>query len=90
MAKQNEDGSYLQNIYFLIKVSESMCKRWSDKPNNHDTHHLKKFIQKYPCASAFFVCQTPRKFNVSENITAIPWQQLYYISSQLIQRATGE
>lgn len=56
--------------------------KWSEKPDIHDARHMLKFIQEYSCANAFIVCQTPRRFKLSENITALPWQELKYVFSQ--------
>lgn len=58
--------------------------KWSDKPDNHDARHLKKFMQEYQCEYAFIVCQTPRRFVVDEKIIALPWQEIKDIFTQLM------
>jgi len=50
--------------------------KWSDKPDSHDARHLKKFIHEYNVKQAYIICRTPRKYNISENIIALPWQSI--------------
>jgi predicted AAA+ superfamily ATPase len=51
--------------------------RWSDKPTKSDARHLIKFLAEYPEAKqAFVVCRTPTRYQLAENIIALPWQEL--------------
>lgn len=51
--------------------------KWSDKPSLHDCKHLQLFLTEYPEAtSGYVVCNTPQAFKISEQIIAIPWQEL--------------
>lgn len=51
--------------------------KWSDKPNESDAKHLKKFIEEYPSVTqAYIVCRTPYRYQITEKITALPWQEI--------------
>jgi len=51
--------------------------KWTDKPNLSDAKHLKKFMDDYPeTKQAYVVCQTPHRYNISDKVIALPWQQL--------------
>ena len=57
--------------YFPIEV------KWSDRPDSYDTRHLKKFMAEYLTAeTAYIVCQTPHRYQISDNIFALPWQEI--------------
>lgn len=50
--------------------------KWTDKPNHSDIKHLKKFMDEYPAKVGYVVCRTPRRYKLSENIFALPWQEI--------------
>lgn len=51
--------------------------KWSANPKESDTKHLKVFLEEYREARhGYVVCQTPRRFKMGKNITAIPWQEM--------------
>lgn len=61
-----EEGNYLP-----VEV------KWTDSPTSADGRHLETFLKEYPQASgATVVCRCPRKMRLSENVTAIPWQDV--------------
>lgn len=54
--------------------------KWTDAPTQHDARHLKLFMSEYEEATCgYVICQTPRKMKLSENIYALPWQQLHEV-----------
>lgn len=58
--------------YFPIEV------KWTENPTQGDIKNLKIFLSEYPQAKkAFVICQTPHVMKLSENIIALPWQQLF-------------
>ncbi|MBF0595751.1 MAG: ATP-binding protein [Candidatus Omnitrophica bacterium] len=62
----DEEGRYLP-----IEV------KWTDSPTSADARHLETFLKEYPQASgATVVCRCPRKMRLSENVMAIPWQDV--------------
>jgi len=51
--------------------------KWSDKPNEFDAKHLKKFLIEYPeTKEAYIICRTPRAYRLTPHITALPWQEI--------------
>lgn len=58
-----------QYIPIEVKIKEN--------PSAKDIKHMRTFMQEYPCPDGgFVVCNTPRKFKIEKNITAIPWQEI--------------
>lgn len=54
--------------------------KWSDKPDEHDARHLKKFMTEYENVErAYIVCQTPKRYEILPGIMALPWQEMRYI-----------
>lgn len=47
--------------------------KWSDHPSLDDTRHLQKFI----------ICRTPKAYEISDKIIALPWQELSIIFDNL-------
>ncbi len=56
--------------------------KWTDKPSLKDARHLKKFMEEYQADDAYIVCQTPEHYQLTENITALPWQDIHTIFNQ--------
>jgi len=51
--------------------------KWSEAPTEKDCRHLIKFMaENKSVKQAYIVCRTPRKFIVTKNILAIPWEEL--------------
>lgn len=51
--------------------------KWSDKPNMVDARHLIKFMEEYSEADkAYIICRTPQRYQISDRIIALPWQEL--------------
>ena len=54
--------------------------KWNDKPGLNDARHLKKFMDDYPeVEQAYIVCQTPCRYQLSDTITVLPWQDIHSI-----------
>ncbi len=54
--------------------------KYTNKPSVHDAKHLLTFLKEYETATTgFVVCQIPRARRLTDNITAIPWQNLHKI-----------
>ncbi len=58
--------------------------KWTDKPGKSDARHLKKFIEEYPTQQAYIICRTPQAYQVDDNITAVPWQNIQSILESLV------
>lgn len=51
--------------------------KWTATPNRSDTKHLEKFLSEYAQAKiAYVICQTPARYLISEQVTAIPWWEI--------------
>ncbi len=50
--------------------------KWTASPTLRDAKHLKTFLKEYKQASqGFVICQTKHRLKLSDQITAIPWQE---------------
>lgn len=51
--------------------------KYSKAPGKNDAKHLEVFLNEYPNSSqGYIVCRTERAFQISERVTAVPWQEL--------------
>lgn len=58
--------------------------KWTDAPTQKDAKHLYTFLKEYPTAKkGFILCQTPYSMKISENITAISWNNISEIFESL-------
>jgi len=48
----------------------------SDSPDMNDARHLKKFMNEYQADIAYIVCQSPHRYQLTENIVVLPWQEI--------------
>lgn len=54
--------------------------KWTANPTEKDYQHLKIFLKEYGNAKkGYLVCQTPKWMKLTENIIAIPWQDIHLI-----------
>lgn len=61
----------IENKYIPVEV------KWSTQPTIKDAKHIIKFMQEYNVlGNGYIVCRTPRPYNITDNIIAIPWQDL--------------
>jgi predicted AAA+ superfamily ATPase len=51
--------------------------KWSEAPTDRDARHLQVFMAEHKAAAAgLIVCRTPRRFKVSDKVTAVPWTEI--------------
>lgn len=51
--------------------------KWTDSPSDRDCRHLRLFLEEYPQSEqGYIICRTPRRMNLGNKITAIPWQDI--------------
>ena len=51
--------------------------KWNERPTKKDCRHLEIFLHEYKNSKeAYIVCQTPKRYLLKNNITAIPWQEI--------------
>jgi predicted AAA+ superfamily ATPase len=46
--------------------------KWSTHPTLDDTKHLQKFMREYTVETGYVVCQTPKIYEIFDNIFALP------------------
>jgi predicted AAA+ superfamily ATPase len=57
--------------------------KWSEAPDKSDIKHLDYFMKLYNSRQGYVICRTPKKMLLSENIMALPWQEISEIITQL-------
>ena len=68
-----------ENNYIAIEV------KWTATPSTKDCRHLKLFLSEYGTAKqGFIICNTPKKLMLTENIMAIPWQEIQFCCHHFI------
>lgn len=71
-------------VDFVIDVAKNYIPvevKWSEQPKMADARHLKKFIAEYPgTEGGYVVCRTPHRYHITDNIIALPWQELDFIT----------
>lgn len=51
--------------------------KWCERPVEKDYRHVQLFLDEYKNSSqGYVICQTPKRFLLTENITAIPWHEI--------------
>ena len=68
-------------VDYVLETPEEVIPievKWTENPHESDARHLKKFLKFYPDSSqrAFIICRCERPRRITENITAIPWQEI--------------
>jgi predicted AAA+ superfamily ATPase len=70
-------------IDYVIECAQQFIPievKWSDKPRLVDARHLIKFMQEYPkVRMSYIVCRTSKRYKLVENVTVIPWQDIYQV-----------
>ncbi len=70
-------------IDYVIECAQQFIPievKWSDKPRLVDARHLIKFMQEYPkVRMSYIVCRTPKRYKLADNVTVMPWQDLYQV-----------
>lgn len=58
--------------------------KWTDKPNINDAKHILKFLSEYKeTDQGYIICRTPHRYKLTDHITALPWQELPSILTNL-------
>jgi len=55
--------------------------KWTERPNEKDARHLKTFMKEYDSERGVIVCRCNRKLEITDNIVALPWQELSSVFS---------
>jgi predicted AAA+ superfamily ATPase len=67
-------------VDWVIKTSGNYIPievKLSPNPGIKECKHLQTFLSEYDGPhGAYVVCTTPRRYKITENITAVPWQQI--------------
>jgi len=51
--------------------------KWTERPSRKDARHLIRFLSESRTAGeGYIVCRCPRRQRITENVTAVPWQNL--------------
>ena len=51
--------------------------KWTDHPTSSDIKHMEVFLKEYSNTDkGYVVCQVPRRIKLSNNVYAIPWQEV--------------
>lgn len=73
------DSSGIEIDYVLDLAGEYIPieVKWSEQPTLKDARHLQKFLSEYDNANkGYIICRTPTAIQLTENISALPWQEL--------------
>ena len=75
---REEKGSNAEVDYVIDQSHEytPIEVKWTDKPTISDAKHIKKFIEEYSVKKSYIICRTPHRYKITENITALPWQEI--------------
>jgi predicted AAA+ superfamily ATPase len=63
--------------------------KWSDKPNDSDAKHLKKFLNEYAATRAYIICRSPNTYQLSDKITVLSWKELPSIFQNITTSIIG-
>ena len=56
--------------------------KWTERPTMQDAKHLLKFMEEYDCdKNGFIICRSSKPLLLSENIIALPWEELAKVIS---------
>ena len=70
-------------VDWVIESEQSLTPvevKWTDTPTTRDVRHIHTFLNEYPQASqGFIVCRIPRPMQLSQQVTALPWQEIPFI-----------
>jgi len=67
-------------VDWIIQTPQTLIPievKWTSAPTLGDAKHLQVFLDEYEEAkTGYVVCQIPRRMKLSDNIYAIPWQEI--------------
>ena len=74
---RTRDGA---EIDFILEFDDEVIPievKWTERPQSGDARHVSTFLAENPHAHrGYIVCRSPRKAQLRDNVTAIPWWQL--------------
>jgi predicted AAA+ superfamily ATPase len=73
------DASGIEVDYVLNTEKEYVPieVKWTDMPSIKDARHIEKFLAEYDNAKkGYIVCRTPHAFEITDQIIALPWQEI--------------
>ncbi len=59
--------------------------KWTKKPTISQANHLHLFIKEYPAKKGYIVCRIPYRQKLSNQVDAIPWQELPVVLEEFLQ-----
>lgn len=75
--QRTKDGA---EIDYIIELPENKIipleVKWTQNPSLADCRHLITFIKEHNLAQGYLICRVPYPLQLTEQITALPWQQL--------------
>ena len=74
---RTKDGA---EVDFIVELKGDLIPlevKWTRTPSSRDTTHLAHFLRENPRAKkGYVICRCPRPAQLTESITALPWQHL--------------
>lgn len=58
--------------------------KFTTKPTNSHATHLKLFLKEYPSKKGYIICRIPFRQKISENIEAVPWEEIPLITEEFL------
>ena len=73
--------SQRMEVDYVLETPEEVIPievKWTERPHESDTRYLKQFLKIYPDRSqrGFIICRCRQPQQITDNITAIPWEQI--------------
>ena len=71
-------GAEVDFVWQSPKEDIPIAVKWTENPSSKDARHLEIFLDEYSqrCKKGFIVCRVQRARQISERITAIPWNEM--------------
>lgn len=75
---RTRDGAEVDYIVELDGVVTPIEVKWTERPHLSDARHVESVLDEHPkkAKRGYIVCRCPRSQELSERITAIPWDHL--------------
>lgn len=81
---RSHDGPEVDYVIEHQQMFRPIEVKWTDMPTEKDARHLITFLREYEKSTnhAYIVCRSPHPMQITENVTAIPWQNLRQVLPQ--------
>lgn len=78
---KDNDGPEVDWVLEKAKQYIPIEVKYTDRPSKHDVKHIMTFMAEYAnnVKTGFVICRVPRARKITDNIIALPWQQLYQV-----------